>query len=205
MVILDLGSGNTSKNEWEYIEKMILTVISIDTKKHDVVLKWQLFEKSGVNIPLQRELFGKAFRYAWDRGYDTTASVFDMPSLNFLLRFHDQYGLPFVKIANQKKSIEMLDMIPDGIRIIRSVGDPDLFRGDCMACVSKYPAKKQEYEKIFKEEQLRMGISDHTINWDLYNKYQPEIFEKHFVLKHDRENLDGGLFSATVEQWKEIL
>ena len=203
MIIIDFGSGNSCHNDWEYVKKMITGIASIDTHLNgDVIFKWQLFEKSGNNIPLQRSLFAKARELAWGFGYETTASVFDVVSLDFLLKFE----VPFIKIANHKKSYEMLSMIPDGIRIIKSVGDSESFGEDCMACVSKYPAKKLEYEKIFKEEQLKKGISDHTTNWDLYNKYQPELFEKHFVLKHDlKNNLDGGLFSATPEQWKEIL
>ncbi len=202
MIIIDMGSANTCLNDWETIKQMITAIASIDRHKNgDVILKWQLFEKSGENIPLQRSLFAKAREMAWGFGYETTASVFDIVSLDFLLKF----DIPFIKIANHKKSIEMLSRIPDGIRVIRSVGDSDSFGEDCMACVSKYPAKKLEYEKIFKEEQLKKGISDHTTNWELYNKYQPEIYERHFVLKHSRENLDGGLFSATPEQWKEIL
>jgi sialic acid synthase SpsE len=206
MIIVDMGSGNSCRNSWDVIQEMILALMSVDTHKHPIILKWQLFEKSGLNVPLQRELFGKAFRFAWDQGYDTTASVFDQPSLNFLLRFHDQYGLSFIKIANQKASVDLLEIIPEEIRVIRSVGESELFNGngDCMCCVSKYPAKKLEYEKIFKENQLKQGISDHTTNWELYNKYQPELYEVHFCLD-DSKGLDAGLFSRRPKQLAEIL
>ena len=202
MIIIDMGSGNSCLNQLDTVKRMITEFASIDPHNHDIVIKWQLFENQGKNIPLQRWLFAKAYELAWGFGYETTASVFDMMSLDFLLKFE----VPFIKIANNKDAYKLIEKIPDDIRVIRSVGDPDQFGSDSMCCVSQYPAKKEKYEKIFKEEQLRQGISDHTVNFDLYGKYKPELYEFHFCLEHDnKDNPDGGLFARTPRDLKEIL
>lgn len=201
MIIADFGSGNSCRNALDTVKRMITEFASIDPHNHDIVIKWQLFDNLGKNVPLQRWLFAKAFELAWGFGYETTASVFDMTNLDFLLKFE----VPFIKIANNKNAYQLIDKIPDDIRVIRSVPDADSFGMDSMCCVSQYPAKKEKYEKIFKPEQLKAGISDHTTNWDLFKQYKPEIYEKHFVLEYDDKNPDGGLFSATPEKWQEIL
>ena len=70
-----------------------------------------------------------------------------------------------------------------------------------MMCIPKYPAKIEEYDELvnwyygwFEDEIGQIAhksISDHTIGWELYNKYQPKIIEKHFVLEHDKNNPDS--------------
>ena len=201
MIILDFGSGNTCRNDLAYVERMIRTLAEICSNKEDVIIKWQLFEDGGRNIPLVRTVFSHAYEIGNGYGFDTTASVMDIVSLNYLLR-HDP--LPFIKLANRPDSHALQSIIPDDIRIIKSVGKPEDFGPDCMCCVSKYPARKEQYEKTFKEEQLRQGISDHTTNWDLYNKYKPEIYEVHFCLE-DSQGLDSGPFARRPIQLKEIL
>lgn len=199
MVIIDMGSGNTCLNQESIISDMIDQFVKADTHKHEVVIKWQLFEKAGDNIPLRRDAFIYAYKLAEKYGYQTTASVFDMNSLDFLLRF----DILFVKIANRPDLYWLTDKIED-VPIIKSIASPELFDGNCLCCVSDYPAKAKDYEKIFSEEQLRKGISDHTTDWKLYKKYQPKHYECHFKLE-DSIGLDAGPFARTPSQLKEIL
>lgn len=200
MIIVDMGSGNTCLNDLDYVKRMITELAQIDPHKQDVVIKWQLFDSWGKNVPLTRAVFAKAYEIAWGFGYETTASVFDLPSLDFLLKFE----VPFIKIANNPDVQYLAQRIPDDIRVIRSVGDSDSFGSDCLCCVSKYPAKKEHYLKAFKPAQLRSGISDHTTNWDLYKEFEPENYEVHYRLP-ESTGLDAGPFSRTPEDLKEIL
>ena len=74
-----------------------------------------------------------------------------------------------------------------------------------MYCIPKYPADISDYEKMFDTKWLGEAISDHTVGWDLYNKYKPEILEKHFVLDRREDNPDAGVFAVTAEELKEIM
>ena len=47
-------------------------------------------------------------------------------------------------------------------------------------------------------------ISDHTTDFQLYNKYKPKIYECHYKLE-DSTGLDAGEFARTPEQLAEIL
>lgn len=201
MIIIDLGSGNSCRNDLEYAKRMVREIAGIDSHQKEVVLKWQLFEKVGDNIPLDRELFAKVHHFATELGYDTAASVFDNGSLEYLLRF----DIPFVKIANRPDLYWLAERVPEEIGVIKSVPSPELFTDNCLCCVSKYPATMKQYERIFPEDLLRKGISDHTINWDLYLKYQPELYECHFVIEHDETNLDGGSFARTPTDLAKII
>ena len=200
MIILDLGSGNSCKNDWEIAKDMIQAIQSIDPKRQEVVLKWQLFEKAPPNIPLQREIFARAYTLAWGLGYDTTASVGDVVSLDFLLRF----DIPFVKIACRPELYHLADRVPDGTKVIKSVSSVDDFVPGCLCCVREYPADQKSYKKAFRDTQLKLGISDHTTDWYLYKKYQPELYEVHFKLSNT-DGPDSGPFARTPEQLKEIL
>jgi len=200
MIILDLGSGNSCQNKWEIAKEMIQAIASIDTGREKVILKWQLFEKAEPNISLEREIFTKAFQEAWGLGYDTTASVGDVFSLDFLLRFE----IPFVKLACRPELYYLADRVPENIRVIKSVASLDKFTSDCLCCVREYPADAKQYKKAFRETQLKQGISDHTTDWYLYKKYNPELYEVHFRLPN-AEGPDAGPFARTSEQLKEIL
>jgi len=202
MIIIDMGSGNTCANDMKIVERMIREVTQIDTHREEIVIKWQLFDSLGKNVPLYRETFAKAYRMAWGFGYNTTASVFDIPNLEFLVK--NYYEIPFIKLANNPVSRILEKMIPEGFRVIKSVGSGNDFDNDCLCCVSKYPAKKEQYEKAFTKEQLQQGISDHTVNWDLYEKYKPELYEVHFCLE-DSTGLDSGPFARRPKDLKEIL
>lgn len=225
-IILDFGSANSCHNDKYYIKRMYDELKAVDTGKHNIVVKWQLFEKAGDNIPLLPEIFDYAYQYGTSLGYKVTSSVFDKNSLDFLL----EYDIPFVKIANNRKLDWLIGEIPRKIPVYisRKYNTYDSFSNIVdMYCVSKYPATLEEYESLFIteerygvltqdkqfcEEKTRMylkcsnlGVSDHTTNFDLFHKYQPKIIEWHYVLEHDNNNLDGGLFARTPEQLAEIL
>jgi sialic acid synthase SpsE len=192
MIIVDMGSGNTCGNSIETACSMIKALSDVDTRKHEVVIKWQLFEKAGKNIPLDLEVFERAVKYAAIFGYATTASVFDESSLDYLLTFNPM----FIKISNGFKPTESMEEKMKDYKVIRS--------GKDLCCISEYPAKKADYESKFQPEQMKKGISDHTDSFDLFKKYSPKVYEVHFKLK-DSTGLDAGDFARTPEQMKEIL
>jgi len=217
MIILDFGSGNTCQNNPHIVTDMIdgLDILSPEFKKR-IVIKWQLFKEAGKNVPLDRVHFSGALLYAKGKGYKTTASVFDKESLLKLLAVTN-FDIPFVKIANNKDLHYLGDLVPRGIHVIQSVsttGEVNECRNheylpdwkEALCCVSKYPARMEEYEKPFIYDftsPLRRGISDHTTNWDLYKKYRPKIYECHYKLE-DSTGLDAGPFARTPEQLLEI-
>jgi len=209
-IILDFGSGNTHKNNWDYLKKMIDELKKIDTKKHEVIIKHQLFKEAGNNIPLDREIFKKAYYYAKELEYKTTSSVFDKNSLDFLLK----YDIPFIKIANNRALDWLIREIPRKIPVYVSVGKSSSggynmratsTKDKYLCCVSNYPATIKEYESDCKIWGLKNAISDHTTDFRLWYRYQPAIIEFHYVLEHDPNNLDGGLFARTPRQLAEIL
>jgi sialic acid synthase SpsE len=206
-IILDFGSGNTCLNDLSIVIQMIDELRAIDTKKYNVIIKWQLFKQAGENIPLRQDVFDFAYQYASKYGYKTTASVFDKESLDFLL----QYDIPMVKIANNRKLDYLIDEVPRKIPIYISTNNPfykmNVQSSDqkVLLCISNYPAQVKEYEEKFDPCTLRDAISDHTIGLDLFKKYQPRIWEKHYVLEHDVNNLDGGLFAITPSDLVGIL
>jgi sialic acid synthase SpsE len=222
-IILDAGSGNTCKNDIGYIEKMIDEVKAVDTGKHEIIFKWQLFQKAGANVPLKLACFRHAYEYAEDLGYKTTASVFDMDSLKYLL----SYNVPFIKIANNRKLDWLIGEIPRKVPVYVSIGSE--LEYNCITtdleiisllCISRYPAEIQDYEKLYKRllmydlnlnmfvknpnPRKGMGISDHIIGLDLFKKYNPAIWEKHLKLP-DSIGLDAGEFAITPEELREIL
>jgi sialic acid synthase SpsE len=210
MIILDFGSGNTCKNDKNYIAMMIDALAGVD---HDrkCVIKWQLFEKAGDNLQLYRESFAYAYDYAKQYGFKTTASVFDLKSLEYLLK-HD---IPFVKIANNPTLWPLIVSIPDDVPIILSCGynygitwwedHKRAFQNtiEYMCCVSDYPAPVEKYMN-FSIDNLRKGISDHTIDNYLFKEYAPDVYECHFKLA-DSTGPDAGPFARTAQQIKEIL
>ena len=224
MIILDFGSGNTCKNDLNYVKRMMDELKAVDTGKHEIVIKWQLFHEAGDNIPLDQSLFSSAYVYALEQGYKTTASIFDKYSLAFLMR-HD---IPFVKIANRPDLYWLAGEVPRKMPIIMSVSEiideyTPLLEGNyllkkdagylqLLCCVSEYPATWQQYADRFttndypggSAEWLVHGISDHTTDFTLYHKYKPEIYECHYKLE-DSTGLDSGDFARTPEQLAEIL
>jgi sialic acid synthase SpsE len=224
MIILDFGSANTCQNDTKYIKRMYDELKAVDTRKHEVIVKWQLFEKAGENKPLLPECFEYAYEYGTKLGYKVTSSVFDKNSLDFLLRFDPC----FVKIANNRNLDWLIGCVPRKVPVVVSAKNLaercslNLLGADTiLACVSKYPATKTDYEDTFcatfnwpsdyktlrgfiKAKFCKHGISDHTTNWDLFNKYKPEILEVHYKLS-DSTGLDAGPFARTPEQLAEVL
>lgn len=214
-VILDFGSGNNCQNNKEIIKRMIDELCRIDGKKHDVVIKWQLFKKAGENIPLTRESFTYAFEYAKKCGYVTTASVFDFESFAFLKHFKD---LPFIKIANSNDLYWLQEYIQESnFKSYISVKNESEFENfkkkhklgisynfDLFCCVSKYPADGIDYQETFSKESLSYAISDHTTSFKLFNMYNPVKIEWHYKL-NDSIGLDAGPFAKTPQMLKEVL
>ena len=208
MIILDFSGGNICKNYIITVRRMIDELAAVDTRKHEVIIKFQLFKDAPPNIPLQLDVFDYAYNYAKEKGYQTTASVFDMDSLQFLLT----YDIPFVKIANRPDLYWLAGEVPRKIPVYVSVGHWDSFdyhdgeyNWDCslLACVSKYPATIEDYEIVF-ESYWFDAISDHTTDFTLYHKYKPDIYEVHYKL-NDSTGPDAGLFARTPEQLGEVL
>jgi sialic acid synthase SpsE len=230
-IILDI-SANTHKNNWPYLKKMLDELKKIDTGKHEVIIKHQLFTKVGENIPLDHEIFKKAYNYAAELGYKTTSSVFDLESLGFLL----QFDVPMIKIANNRSLDWIVGEIPRKIPVYVSVKQDEAHYDDnicyldgygmidqnmtVLGCVSKYPAKVEDYYGLVFEH---AGISDHTVNWDFFNYWQERLknlydgdkermiasnkgltWEVHYKL-FDSTGLDAGEFARTPEQLAEIL
>lgn len=201
MVVFDCGSGNTCGNNADYARRMVLEIAQL--KIPGAVVKWQLFKEAGDNVPLDWNVFDAAYRYALVRGLNTTASVFDVESLKFLLG----YGVPFIKIANCAASKDMLKMIPAIMPKIVSSDDPNYKpltkNTSVLRCISEYPADKQKYIDTFGAK-LADGISDHTTDFSLFKQYQPAIYEFHFKLD-DSTGLDAGAFARTPAQVKTLM
>lgn len=201
MIILDFGSGNSYQNSLSIVDEMLDRLEENDRRRHEVVIKWQLFQNAPPNIPLDYEVFEYAYEYANVKGYQTTASVFDEASLEFLKMF----DVPFIKIAARP---ELYRLVDETVPYIISV--PPRYEeipNGCqyMRCVPKYTATVEEYERNFTSEQLKQGISDHTEGFRLYHKYRPQIYEKHYVLERGGDNPDAGSFACVPEELVRIL
>jgi len=215
-IILDFGSGNTCKNESKYIKRMYDELKKIDTHKHEVIIKWQLFSVCGGNIPLTKECFEYACYYGDQLGYKTTSSVFDRETLKYLLLF----DVPFVKIPNRRHLDYLIDLVPEHVPVyvsksslleiqheVKNIEGYGCFSAprtemEQLWCISKYPAQIRDYEKL--KMQRYDNISDHTNSFDLFYRYEPKIIEWHYKLK-DSTGLDASEFARTPEQLKEIL
>lgn len=202
-IILDI-SANTHKNDDQYYKFMINELAKVDTHKHDIVLKWQLFEYQGDNEKADVHTFQDMARWAWvEHRYKTTASVFDIESLNRLI-YADSilpYDLPFIKIANRQDLYWLVGEIPRKYRVLRSVSTLKEYYDDKetpLFCVSEYPARigKYPYGVAY--------ISDHTSGLCLWYRNKPSIWEKHYKMS-DSTGLDAGCFAITPEELKEIL
>jgi len=203
-IILDI-SANTHKNERAYYRKMIDELVKVDTKKHEVILKWQLFNKQGKNYRPEPFMFIEMAQWSYlTYGYKTTTSVFDLPSLDWLLSWPLPYELPFIKIANNRELDWLIGEIPRKYKVYKSVGTMREYYDDReggvypLFCVSEYPANIKDYPKTIQR------ISDHTVGLELYHRNHPYILEKHYKLL-DSTGLDAGDFAITPSELKEIL
>jgi len=218
-IVIEMGSGTICNNDEKIIERMIDSIKAIDTGKHNIHIKWQLFENIKGLISLKREMFETAYCYANWKGYKTSASVFSKDDLYYL---QDNFEVPFIKIANRPELYGLIKYIKKEIPIIISIdayNRIDYLQSKYkknkliyLMCVSKYPQNitekyllKNEYESIFGQA-LSVGLSDHTGLIDLFHEYQPDWYESHYVLNHG-ENYDpfGDLFCLTSDDLRGIL
>jgi sialic acid synthase SpsE len=207
LVILDMGSGNTCKNSIDYAKRMVDAVATADSKKsgHRVVLKWQLeLDDVGPNKHLEREVFKAAFEHAQKVGYETTSSVFDIDSLKYLI---GNFAVPFVKLACDPEKYWLAKAVPPIIPVFISIAVRENLPIHCnfMHCIPKYPATLAEYEGMFADFMLRASVSDHSPGMELWRKYHPQVWEKHFVLEREESNPDAGPFAITPDQLKEVI
>lgn len=214
MIILDFGSGETCKNDKSIIKRMIDELRTFDTGRKPIIIKWQLFGKNVPLKPLKISMFKYAYNYAKESGYETTASVFDKKSVKELLK----YKIPFIKIACDVEDISYRNKLDELIPYIykkrnknityiyqsfQKKIDFDFSKHEMnhyfLCCIPKYPAILGDYEYNFNKELLNVGISDHTIGLDLYNKYRPQIWEKHYKLE-DSTGPDAASFAVTARE-----
>jgi len=208
-IILDIGSGNTCKNQNRTVRKLFNAIKAVDTGKHEVILKAQLFQCQPPNALLDHQTFRYMYAYGNELGYRVTASVFDMVSLHYLLKFE----VPFIKIACRPDLYWLIGEIPRRIPVYVSYNPVSLLRVADMItqphdiegavtkllCVPKYPADPSDYG--IKDYPY---VSDHTIGLELWNQYLLDIWEKHIRLP-DSTGLDAGTFASTPDELSEIL
>ena len=215
MLILNCGSGETCKNELSQIKLMVKTIADLQKQtKKEIIIKWQLFEYLPGLISLNHESFGFAYHLAKEYKLQTTASVFDYHSSKYL----NNFDVPFVKIACRPNCYHLIKLHSQEIYV--SINNPDLFKIlkkdfpnkklHFMCCVPKYPNSEtdsimieNEYRSMFYGN-LSDAISDHTVGFNLYTRYQPMIWEKHFYVT-GQTGVDTGSFACNEETIKEIL
>jgi len=217
-LVLDCGSGNTCKNDRTIVRRMIEEVVRVDTHKHKVVFKWQLFTSAPPNEPLNLEVFYEAHDLAREAGYECTASVFDKESLAELLAV----PVPFVKIACRPALYPLIGEVPRRIPVWVSVRDPEKpppeYLDDLVIpilCQAQYPANYSFYKRRLNISPWVPGVSDHTVGFEVLkllvslkkkfcvppNSYS---WEKHYKLP-DSTGPDAGPFAVTAEDLKEIM
>ena len=206
-IILDVGSGNTLK-DMDTARRMVDEIKAIDTGKHTIIFKAQLFENQPPNVPLHRGIFGYLYEYANEQGYKCTASVFDKESLNYLLRFE----VPFIKIACRPELYWLIGEIPRKIKVYVSGTNQQAeayFHPDTkiigMFCVPKYPALFSEYDQYLTDIE-EYAISDHSPGIELIKKHHNtiSIWEKHLKLP-ESIGPDAGSFAITPKELRSIL
>ena len=207
-IVLDMGSGTTCNNHYDTVDKMVVAAAGVDTGKHEVVFKWQLFRQSTVPYvhALRPEVFSFAYETALELGYGTTASVFDPWSLDFLRRF----DVPFIKIACRAWCYPLIGMIGRGETVYVSVDSgkwaerwETLWGVTPMCCVPDYPANPTVYKTMF-GDRLSVAISDHCADMALYHEYHPLVYERHFKLPGST-GPDAGAHASTPEDLEAIL
>jgi sialic acid synthase SpsE len=183
MIILDMGGGDVCKNNIKLAEDMVKTVAKVDRFRR-CVLKWQLFTRIGGKTPLNRALFERMYWLGVDLGFKTTASVFDLESWKFLERFMPVWvKIPNTEVARSLvKEIEIPKVISLPSYLFETWAEDQIDEEMLMCVVSEYPTTYDKYTTTFTDEQLEMGISDHTTTTNLYTCYMPPVYEKHFVI-----------------------
>jgi hypothetical protein len=199
MIILELGSGNAVKTVDDAAE--LIEAVAGAMGERRPVLKFQLFQEEPPNKPLKRGVFEFAHDMATDLGFPVTASVFSADDMDFLLNF----DVPFVKIACRPKLYPLAKMAhARGVKTVVSYQSPaEMGKNDMvipLCCIPHYPASRFTYEQTFPSTWLTQGISDHTEGFELYQRFQPEWYEKHVVLKRSKKNPDAGPFACLVSE-----
>lgn len=207
-IILDVGSERTL-DCIATAKKMVDEIKAIDTGKHTIIFKAQLFQDQSPNIPLAHGTFEALYKYGRSNGYKVTASVFDMESLEYLL----QFDVPFIKIACRPELRWIRGEVPRKIPIYISAdfshSAPE-HKEEVLFCVPKYPAKIEEYLPIEGtcccSSPNVINISDHTIGLAIFKIYENRlhIWEKHLRLP-ETTGPDAGPFAILPSELKEIL
>jgi hypothetical protein len=122
-----------------------------------------------------------------------------------------------IKIANNRSLDYLIGEIPRKMPVYVSCGNYEEIESSVrymnnkyLLCTSEYPATLGMYEEKFKDNFLCWGInreiniSDHTTNFGLWYRYQPNTIEWHFGLE-DSTGLDAGAFMRTPKQLQEVL
>ena len=206
LIIIDCGSGETCRNDKSIVRKLIDSLSSVDQHNHEVIIKWQLWSAEGISpaLRLDWDIFDYAYVYADDEGYQTTASVFDIKSYDFLV----DYEIPFVKIACRPWVYPLIDTYDNWIVTVDHPHTGSMLTTlynnvRIMYGMDEYTVAPEDYIMRFGHA-LSVGISDHTPGVDLFNIYQPAIYEKHFKLE-DSIGLDSGPHAVTAEVLSTIL
>ena len=210
-LILDVGSGN-SLPDMDTVHELLAAIKEVDSGKHTIILKAQIFEDVPPNKPILKCVFSQLHKYGNENRYKVTASVFDIPSLKYLL----DYDIPFVKIACRTDLYWLIGEVPRKIPVYVSIADERGYGAiqgysntTWLFCVPKYPALLFDYEAVPSWAPgfplSHAWISDHTEGWALYHKYHPEVLEKHIVLERSPDNPDSGPFAITPSDLKEIM
>ena len=202
-IILDI-SPNTHKNDNVIIHRMINDLKKIDNRKHEIIFKTQVFKEAPPNLPITPDalnFFGFCAKLA---GYQWTASVFDLESLELLMKYEEH--LPFIKIPCRPDLYWLAGEIKRKIPIYVSLFYESIDNGweinKRLICVPIYPATKLEYEEF--SVWAFDGVSDHTVGFELWNEYKPRIIEWHYR-ELTSTGPDAGPFAKTLEDLKEIL
>jgi len=203
MIYLDFGSGETCKNDVKYAFRMIDELPKTDK---GIAIKWQLFTDIPPLTPLDREVYLRAREYAHEKGYKTGSSFFDRESLDFLLN----HNADFVKMAARPHLYHLLEHIPPWMPMVISVPTFGWYvkiravypNATVLCCIADYPAVAAKYENAYGEA-LHYGISDHTTDWYLYNRYQPIEYECHYCLD-DSTGPDAAEFARRPEDLEVI-
>lgn len=210
-IILDIGSGK-SLHLVSRAEEMIDKVANMDSHKHTIIFKAQLFKSAPPNNPLSHDVFTHLYYHAAGLGYEMTASVFDKESLAFL----SQYHIPFVKIACRPDLYWLVGEVPRKIPVYLSYDGAisvwDHIPGldgygqniKYMVCVPEYPADIVRYMEMFTDKEIKR-VSDHTVGWELFRRADPIIIEKHLCPSRDVGNPDAGPFAVTPEELREVI
>lgn len=208
MLVLDVGSG-ASLPDADTAHRFVDAIKAVDSGKHDIVLKAQLFTSAPPNTPLAMETFIALWARGREAGYGVTASVFDVTSLQRLLGVTP---IPFLKIACRKELYWLAGEVPRKIPVYvswdcRQPVDstiPGLLDGcHLLACVPEYPATIAQYGRSLLGW---AGVSDHTEGWDLFQEWSPvvDVWEKHIVLP-DTKGPDVGPWACTPQTLREIM